>query len=131
MPILTARRCRHNRESCPDCGTITERRAKIATFQPVDKDGNAGVIIDGKLAGKLHNRASTYQFMHEASYPETAGWAPQTDDLKKLHGRNLGATLTVAKDHVLAFRSGQLGLHSTRPSLGDKHTAWFTLGKNA
>ena len=131
MPITTARRCRHNRETCPDCGTMTKRWEKIATFEPVDENGYVSVLIDGKARRQAPFSRPGALFQYQAGVCDPATWTPQTDELAKLHGHKLGPTLTVAKDHVLAFRTGQLGWDWTVPILPTTvHTAWYTRGEN-
>ena len=110
---------------------MTERRGRIARFEPPDEDGNIGVVVAGKLAGKLHRRGREHLFIHRPAHPEAAGWSPETDELAELHGLDMGRNVTIAKDHVLAFRTGQLGWEWAIPSIPHLHGIWYAKGRDA
>ena len=134
MTMLTARRCQHHRTTCedPKCGhTMTDRRNEIAVFEKADDDGNVAVLIGRKLAGKLHHRDNTHVFLHHPAHPEAAGWKPETDELATLHGLNMGRTTTTAKDHVLAFRAGQLGWDWAVQTALQLQRTWYARGQYA
>ena len=110
---------------------MTERRDRIARFEPPDEDGNIAVVVAGKLAGKLRRRGREHLFIHRPAHPEAAGWSPETDELAELHGLDMGRNVTIAKDHVLAFRTGQLGWEWAIPSIPHLHGIWYAKGRDA
>lgn len=132
MTMMTARRCRHRRTTCDDprCSpTMTERRDEIAAFDKADEDGDIAVVVGHNLAGKLHRRGQEYLFVHQPTHPEAASWKPATDKLEKLHGLEMGRTITTAKDHLLAFRAGQLRWEWAVPVSLHPHRNWYAKGQ--